>query len=77
MIECQCEWPLIKCDAHGCRCTICGLADRLPMLNSRPIFKSITEFTDAELRDELHRRALEVLGDPAGGVSVSRPERQT
>ena len=35
------------------------------------------KFTDAELRDELHRRALEVLGDPAGGVSVSRPERQS
>jgi hypothetical protein len=21
---CQCEHPMIKCDAHGCRCTSCG-----------------------------------------------------
>lgn len=30
---------------------------RPPLDSSRPVFKAITEFTDAELRDELHRRA--------------------
>ena len=40
----------------------------------RPCFKSIIEFTDAELRNELHRRAMLVLGDQLIGVSLPRPE---
>lgn len=36
MTECKCEWPLIKCDANGCYCTVCRLPDRLPTMGSRP-----------------------------------------
>lgn len=32
--------------------------------------EEITKFTDAELRNELHRRAMEFLGDQTKGVTL-------
>jgi hypothetical protein len=33
--SCQCDSPVIRCDNRGCRCTICGELERLPVPNHR------------------------------------------
>jgi hypothetical protein len=33
--SCQCDSPVIRCDNRGCRCTICGELERLPIPTHR------------------------------------------
>jgi hypothetical protein len=33
--SCQCDSPVIRCDNRGCRCTVCGELERLPIPTHR------------------------------------------
>jgi len=57
---------MIVCSSPGCQTTAGCVCNRI----SRPVFKSLSDFTDEEIAREYYWRAQKKLGDPMIGVSV-------